>query len=43
MPWILLPSGIGQIVLRAALLIAGVNEQRWSEQARVAGSWPRGH
>jgi hypothetical protein len=36
-PYIQLPSGIGELVLCLWLLVMGVNAQRWSEQARAAG------
>jgi hypothetical protein len=35
-PYIQLPSGIGELSLCLWLLVAGVNTQRWKEQARVA-------
>jgi hypothetical protein len=36
-PYILVFPGVGQISLTLWLLVMGVNEQRWKEQARAAG------
>jgi Domain of unknown function (DUF4386) len=35
-PWILIPGG-SELLLAAWLLVVGVNERRWQEQARAAG------
>jgi Domain of unknown function (DUF4386) len=36
LPYILLPSGVGEISLCVGLLVIGVNVQRWKEQASAA-------
>ena len=36
-PYIQLPSGIGELILCLWLLVMGVNVQRWNEQAKAAG------
>ncbi len=38
-PYILFFPGVGQISLTLWLLVIGVNEQRWKEQASAAGEW----
>jgi len=38
-PYILVFPGVGQISLPLWLLVFGVNEQRWKEQASAAGDW----
>lgn len=32
-PWILLPGVVGEATLTLWLLISGVNDERWTEQA----------
>jgi hypothetical protein len=38
-PYILIFPGVGQISLTLWLLVMGVNEQRWKEQASAVGNW----
>jgi hypothetical protein len=40
-PYIQLPSGIGELSLCLWLLVVGLNSQRWKDQARAAESSPR--
>jgi hypothetical protein len=37
-PYIQLPSGLGELSLCLWLLVMGVNDQRWNEQANAAGT-----
>src|SRR5206468_7626869 len=40
-PYILVFPGVGQISLTLWLLVMGVSEQRWKEQAGIAREWAR--
>jgi hypothetical protein len=39
LPYIAGASAIGEIPLLLWLLVVGVNDQRWKEQASAAGEW----